>query len=90
MTGLRVGELLALKWQDINFEKFEIHVTRSISLQHIGECKNEASRKLVALDMRLAESLWRSQALCVYSRPEDEVFASPHTHGSQPLLAGNS
>ena len=27
MTGLRVGELLALKWQDIDFEKFEISVT---------------------------------------------------------------
>jgi len=59
MTGLRVGELLALKWQDIDFEKFEISVTRSISLQHVGECKTEASRKPVPLDSRLAEALWR-------------------------------
>jgi len=36
-TGLRIGELLALQWQDIDFENFEISVTRSISLQHIGE-----------------------------------------------------
>jgi len=57
MTGLRVGELLALKWQDIDFEKFEISVTRSISLQHVGECKTEASRKPVRLDARLAEAL---------------------------------
>jgi integrase len=57
MTGLRVGELLALKWQDIDFEKFEISVTRSISLQHVGECKTEASRKPVPLDARLAEAL---------------------------------
>jgi len=52
-----VGELLALKWQDIDFEKFEISVTRSISLQHVGECKTEASRKPVPLDARLAEAL---------------------------------
>jgi len=57
MTGLRVGELLALKWQDIDFEKFEISVTRYISLQHVGECKTEASRKPVPLDARLAEAL---------------------------------
>jgi integrase len=57
MTGFRVGELLALKWQDVDFEKSEIHITRSISLQHVSECKTEASRKPVPLDARLAESL---------------------------------
>jgi integrase len=64
MTGLRVVELLALKWRDIDFEKFQIHVTRSISLQHVGECKTEASRKPVPLDTRLAESLWRLRSQC--------------------------
>src|ERR1700744_2759946 len=54
MTGLRVGELLALKWEDVDFERFEVRVTRSISLQHVGECKTEASRKPVPLDSRLA------------------------------------
>jgi integrase len=33
-TGLRIGELLALQWRDIDFENLEISVTRSISLQH--------------------------------------------------------
>jgi hypothetical protein len=28
MTGLLVGELLALKWSDVDFEKFQIHVSR--------------------------------------------------------------
>jgi integrase len=88
MTGLRVGELLALKWQDIDFEKFEISVTRSISLQHVGECKTEASRKPVPLDSRLAEALWRWRNLCAYPRPEDWVFASPHTNGVQPYWPG--
>jgi integrase len=88
MTGLRVGELLALKWQDIDFEKFEISVTRSISLQHVGECKTEASRKPVPLDARLAEALWRWRALCAYPQPEDWVFASPHVKGTQPYWPG--
>jgi integrase len=88
MTGSRVGELLALKWEDIDFEKFEIHVTRSISLQHVGECKTEASRKPVPLDSRLAEALWHWRTICAYPRPEDWVFASPRTNGEQPYWPG--
>jgi integrase len=88
MTGLRVGELLALKWSDIDFEKFQVHVSRSISLQHVGECKTEASRKPVPLDSRLADALWNWRTICAYPRPEDWVFASPHTNGVQPYWPG--
>jgi integrase len=35
-TGLRVGELLGLKWKDIEFQKMEIRVIRSIVMQHVG------------------------------------------------------
>lgn len=30
-TGLRIGELMALKWSDIDFVKKELHVTKSFS-----------------------------------------------------------
>lgn len=88
LTGLRVSELLALKWEDIDFENFEIHVTRSISLQHVGECKTEASRKPIPLDSRLAEALWRWRTLSAYPQLPDWVFASPHTNGKQPYWPG--
>ena len=38
LTGLRVRELLALKWSDVDFENLELHVPRSISLQRVGPC----------------------------------------------------
>src|SRR6516164_3061820 len=44
-TGVRVGELLGLKWADIDFEKLEINVTRSVVKQRVGPCKTEASQK---------------------------------------------
>jgi integrase len=84
MTGLRVGELLALKWSDCNFEKGQLSVTRSIVMQRVGDCKTEASRKPVPLDPRLAEALNKWRLMSPYPRPEDWIFASPHSNGSLP------
>jgi len=57
-TGLRRSELLALKWEDIDFEGWQINVRRSIYLNVVGNCKTEASRKPVPLDLTLASELW--------------------------------
>jgi integrase len=84
MTGLRVGELLALRWSDIDFEKGQVSVTRSIVLQRVGDCKTEASRKPVPLDPRLAEALYNWRLISPYPQLDDWVFASPHSNGSLP------
>jgi integrase len=49
-TGLRVSELLALRWGDVDFENLELRVTRSIWHQVVGNCKTEASAKPVPMD----------------------------------------
>jgi len=84
LTGLRVSELLALKWSDVDFENLELHVTRSIALQRVGPCKTEASQKPVPLDPELAEVLlmWRRQS--PYPTEDDWVFASPASKGKLP------
>ena len=84
LTGLRVSELLALKWSDVDFENLVLHVIRSIADQHVGPCKTEASQKPVPLDPELAEALlmWRRQS--PYPMDEDWVFASPATQGKLP------
>lgn len=43
-SGLRVGELLGLKWEDVDFKKNVIHIRRSIVKQKIGPPKTEASQ----------------------------------------------
>jgi integrase len=88
-SGLRVGELLGLKWEDIDFEALEVDVTRSVVKQKITRCKTEASRKPIPLDAELAEVLlnWKLQA--PYPQLGDWVFASPHKKGKQPYWPGS-
>ncbi len=83
-TGLRVSELLALKWQDFDCEKLEIRLTRAIVHQVVGEMKTEASRKPIPLDTGLAEVLMDWRSCTPYSHPDDWVFASPEMDGTQP------
>jgi excisionase family DNA binding protein len=83
-TGLRVSELLALKWADCDFTAGEIRLSRGIVRQHIGQMKTEASRKPVPLDAGLADVLTHWRGICPYNQDGDYIFASPDKHGQQP------
>jgi len=83
-TGLRVSELLALRWEDVDFKALELRVTRAIWHQVIGECKTEASAKPVPLDDYMAEDLLRWKRTSPYHLMSDWVFARPHAQESSP------
>ena len=89
VSGLRVGELLGLKWEDVNFEKLELNVTRSVSRQVITPCKTEVSRKAIPMNTEIADMLWRWRLETPYQRPGDWIFASPHKAGIQPYWPGS-
>jgi integrase len=89
LTGLRVSELLALKWSDVDFENLVIHVTRSIALQRVGPCKTEASQKPVPLDPELAEVLLMWHRRSPYRGEDDWVFASPASGGKKPYWSSS-
>ena len=83
-TGLRMSELFALKWRDVNFQINEVSIVRSVVFQVISPCKTEASQKPIPLDPQLADALllWRQHTR--YKGPEDWIFASPATRGHHP------
>ena len=83
-TGLRVSELLALKWSDIHFDAGEIRPARAIVDQVVGNLKTEASGKALPIDAALAGALidWRDR--CPYNQDADFLFGSPAKNGLQP------
>ena len=83
-TGLRIGEILGLKWQDVDYETLDIRVTRDVVKQRIERCKTEASRKPVPIGAEVAEILWAWRQRCAYNQPQDWLFASPAKDGKQP------
>ena len=88
-TGLRVSELLALRWGDVDFENLELHVTRSIWHQVVGNCKTEASAKPVPMDGYMAEDLLRWRRQSTYTSDDHYVFASETMRGKQPYWPDN-
>jgi integrase len=87
-TGLRRGELIGLRWEDVDFEVLVLHVRRSVVAMVQGGPKTEASQKDVPLDAQLAESLFTWRQRCAYPASGDWVFASPHMKGKQPYWPG--
>jgi integrase len=84
LTGIRRGELMGLKWEDLDFIGSRINIVRSVVDCMEGPCKTEASRKHVPMDEHIAQVLmaWRQES--VYTKPEDWVWASPHKKGQEP------
>lgn len=84
VTGLRRGELVGLKWDDIDFENGKIHIRRSLVDQIEGEPKTEASKRPIPLEPALAFALetWKGQTS--HSKLTDWVFASPYDLGRNP------
>ncbi len=83
-TGLRISELLALKWKDVDFLGKEMHVTRAIYRQVVGRCKTENSQKPMPLDNCALQDLLAWWQLTPFKGSDDWVFASARRAGRQP------
>jgi integrase len=82
--GLRVSELLGLKWKDVNFEKLTLSVRRSVVNAEVDEVKTDFSQDELPLDPDFATILraWKRQCR---ETAEGWVFPSPVT--GQPYHA---
>lgn len=79
-TGLRIGEVCGLKWEDVNFKKNTIEVKRTVQrIQsenggyiNIGEPKTQTSKRTVALLSITKEVLKRYKKIC--DNPDSNTF----------------
>jgi integrase len=74
-TGLRLGELLALRWQDVNLQDRILVVHRALSAGVEGPTKSWQAR-FVPLADPAAEALARLGQRGHYTSPQDYVFVS--------------
>jgi len=84
-TGMRRGELLAIQWRDVDFQKWTLNIRKSIWQQHLGPVKTEESEKTVPLDEEMIADLVRWRAETPYAQDDDWIFASPRMLGRPPL-----
>jgi len=82
--GLRVSELLALRWSDVDWLQQTLTIERRIVAQQLDDVKTYGSRQTMSLASELIEVLkqWRQETL--FSAEGDWIFASPVQLGRLP------
>jgi integrase len=77
MAGLRQGELLALRWRDIDWPASRIRVRRNYVRGHWGTPKSKRSSRAVPMADELAGELDRHFKRSHYQGDDDLVFGDP-------------
>lgn len=84
MTGLRIGELLALRWQDVDLQNGFLSVRQTVYEGHFDEPKTKRSKRTVPLPSECIGIL--AQLRPVAAQPSALVFS---TAKGSPLCRRN-
>jgi integrase len=84
ITGVRIGELLALRWRDVDLSTRLVRVTRTLYEGHFDEPKTRASNREVSLGPKGLEILASLRPGA--PKPDDLVFS---TNKGTPLCRRN-
>jgi integrase len=79
MTGMRRGEVVAVRWHDIDWNARLIRVRRNFTRGEFGTPKSRRSSRAVPLAARLADELWAHHEQTHYGGASDLVFTHPLT-----------
>jgi integrase len=89
MTGMRKGELLGLRWGDVDWEAKRIRVRRSYVRGEFGAPKSRRLSRSVPLTDRLAGELQRLSNATSFTADEGLVFAHPASRKMGTPLDGS-
>ena len=79
MTGLRQGELMALRWRDVDWQAQRIRVRQNWVLGEFGTPKSKRSTRSVPMADEVAGELDRLFKQSRWKADHYLVFAAPHT-----------
>jgi integrase len=79
MTGLRQGELLALRWRDVDWAAGRIRVRQNYVRGHWGTPKSRRGSRSVPMADRVAGELERQYQRSAFQADDDLVFPHPGT-----------
>ncbi len=79
MTGLRQGELVALRWSDVDWSAARIRVRRNYTRETFGTPKSRRGSRSVPMADRVAGALERHFKTSAYQSDRDLVFAHPES-----------
>jgi integrase len=81
-SGLRLGETLALRWQDVDFEGGFLKVRNQLTPgRELADLKTDTARRDVVLIPQLAQVLREHRIATLLKRPTDYVFPTPSGRG---------
>ncbi len=83
MTGLRLGELLALRWRDVDWVAGVIRVRRNYVRGRFGTPKSRRSTRAVPMADEVGGVLDRLFQASAFQGDDDHVFAHPATGGDR-------
>jgi integrase len=77
MTGMRQGELLALRWRDVDWEAKRIRVRRNYTRGYWSTPKSRSGERAVPLSGRVEDELRAHLRRSRFCDEDDLVFANP-------------
>jgi integrase len=87
LAGLRIGEILALRWNRLDFLRGSIEVSETYSDgQGFGTPKTRSSERVIPMSSALRQVLESHRTICTCREPEDLVFC---TNKGTPLSPKN-
>ncbi len=76
LTGMRIGEILALRWKHLDLLRGIIQIRESMSEGRFGSPKTRSSKRDVPISEPLRQALESQRMQCRQTGPEDLVFAT--------------
>jgi len=84
LTGIRSGEALGLKWEDVDFADRELHIRRAIYRGQECSPKTKDSLRARPMVAELERALLNHKVMSAYTQPGDYVFASTSGRAANP------